>query len=611
MKKTLIFLVIFSLCSVSLWASDIIVSQSGEKTHFSLTGESFPQEGTSYMDFECHIKSIGAEDITTQKGNFTRVDIEGFHHSRKLGEPQLPVISQIIEVPIGTKVSAKILSKDEYTLDLPSLGYRNKVFPAQPSARKTGKKPEFAYKSDAYKKPYSKSDLISLKEIGVVRNYRIFLLKVAVTNYSSVENKMLLYNNVKVRVYLENANWKLIQEFKQRYASTHFDQICNKAFITSKSLAKLADAKRNTVKYLIVSDPMFRGELNRFIDHKKGLGYKVVVKFTDEIGSTTTSIQNAIKSEYQSPSDGIVPTFVLLVGDREQIPAFSGTEGSYITDLNYATTSGNDYLPDVMIGRFSAQNVSQLTPQIDKTVDYEAGNLLSYDFLRKPLLVAGWDSYWASKRGYPHIRYGLQNYFHSEAGYEKLSENTFLSSGSHQNESAIRAAVNAGVGVFNYTAHGTETSFHDPGFRISDIQNLNNNGMYPVIIGNCCLTNSFEVSNCFGEAWLRKANGGAVGFIGGSSYTYWDEDLWWGVGRCAITGKIDNGQAPSKAETGVGAYDTAFEKLRNFCNYGAMLAGNLAVQEADSHLTKYYFEVYHLMGDPGLPAYWATPNETP
>jgi hypothetical protein len=49
-------------------------------------------------------------------------------------------------------------------------------------------------------------------------------------------------------------------------------------------------------------------------------------------------------------------------------------------------------------------------------------------------------------------------------------------------------------------------------------------------IGNCCQSNTFYENECFGEAALRKANGGAIGYIGGSNNTLWDEDYWWGVG---------------------------------------------------------------------------------
>ena len=43
---------------------------------------------------------------------------------------------------------------------------------------------------------------------------------------------------------------------------------------------------------------------------------------------------------------------------------------------------------------------------------------------------------------------------------------------------------------------------------------------------------------CFGEGLLRANNKGAVGYIGGSNNTYWDEDFWWAVGNGSISRQI-------------------------------------------------------------------------
>ena len=43
---------------------------------------------------------------------------------------------------------------------------------------------------------------------------------------------------------------------------------------------------------------------------------------------------------------------------------------------------------------------------------------------------------------------------------------------------------------------------------------MTNSGKYPTMVGNCCLTNAFDTSSCFGEALLREDNKGALGHIG-------------------------------------------------------------------------------------------------
>ena len=91
-----------------------------------------------------------------------------------------------------------------------------------------------------------------------------------------------------------------------------------------------------------------------------------------------------------------------------------------------------------------------------------------------------------------------------------------------------------------------EPTWADPGFRISHINALGNYGKYPLVIGNCCLTSTYDSAECFGETWLRAADKGAIGYIGGSNSTYWDEDYWWGVGYHASS-QIDGTAWPIAA----------------------------------------------------------------
>jgi len=283
-----------------------------------------------------------------------------------------------------------------------------------------------------------------------------------------------------------------------------------------------------------------------------------------------------------------------------------GTTGSHITDLYYVAVTEGDLIPDILTGRFSAKTSADLLPQIAKTVQYEKFEFADASFVERVVMIAGWDSSHAVEWGWPQIKYGNENYFNAAHGI--TTTDTYLSAGSSQNEDAIFQKVDAGCTYVNYTAHGSSTSWADPGFTKTDIASLKNEGKYPLVVGNCCLTNKFEVDACFGEAWLRADKKGAIGYIGGSNSTYWDEDLWWGNGFYPIKHPNKEGLAPAKADTGPGAYDNLFEGPHN-TNAGMMLAGNLAVEASNSSRKKYYWEVYHLMGDPSMKIYLGQPKD--
>jgi hypothetical protein len=303
------------------------------------------------------------------------------------------------------------------------------------------------------------------------------------------------------------------------------------------------------------------------------------------------------------------------VGDKEQIDAFSNR--THITDLYYTTMDGtDDYLPEFFYGRFSATNDVQLQTQMDKTMAYYNNAQANKEFFKEYTLVAGADSSWAPKRGWPQINYAIAYYFNKSKGHKDpvKNGNYFLSAHPDFSFSAsdIVNRIDERSAFFNYTAHGSQTNFSSPSFTISNINSLKsdsdlglNPGRYVFIVGNCCLTGSFQVGTCFGEAWLRAAGKGAIGFAGGSNYTYWDEDLWFGVGADVDLGGIDlTGQNPPAFSTKDGMY---LEARKKSCNAAVVQAGNLAVTEAGSSRTRYYWEVYHLFGCPSLPAFWADP----
>ncbi|BBM87230.1 C25 family cysteine peptidase [Candidatus Uabimicrobium amorphum] len=600
MKKYLILLLVPFISA--LFADEIFLSRTTEETNTKIVSEDMSSEiGSTTIRF--HIKSVFTEEVETAKGKFTRLYVPGCFNTNQEGTPKLPVASRLVEVPYGCEVTAKIESSVEREFDLAAIGIHSPISPYQPSVCKQDEESEYKFNPVAYATKYSKTSPLRVKEVGIMHNYRIILLQMQLANYSPADNKIKFYNNIVVKLTYNKLDMNKVSAFKQKYSSRSFDVLTTRV-LTSKKMARFS-RDRAPLKYVIVSDPMFKNSLQRFISHKEKMGYTVVTAYTDKVGKTPEQIKSFIQKEYDNPSDGIIPSFLLLVGDNEQIPAWKATQGAFITDLYYSLLKGEDFIPDVLAGRFSAKTINDLEPQIDKTIVYENAQTLDNEYLNRILMVAGWDPHFTQKRGVPHLRYALKYYLTAKGGYKNVKDSTFLSTGSQQNVAAIKNAFDRGVGVFNYTAHGVEDGFVDPEMKNSDIKNLANFSMYPVVIANCCLTGAFDTDACFAEAMVRAKDKGAVAFVGASSFTFWDEDLWWGVGYTSITSNIEKGLPPLRSDTGTGAYDYSFQKLKEFTNSGMMLTGNMAVQEANSFLTKYYFEVYHLFGDPGISTFWA------
>ena len=125
--------------------------------------------------------------------------------------------------------------------------------------------------------------------------------------------------------------------------------------------------------YIIITPNQFVDTLEPFITWKQEQGYNVTLGITETIGSSTTAIKNYLQGLWDAAtSENPAPSYLLIVGDTPQVPAFTGsTDSGHVTDLNYVKLEGNDYLPEMYYGRFSANNISELTPQVNKTLMYE------------------------------------------------------------------------------------------------------------------------------------------------------------------------------------------------------------------------------------------------
>ena len=164
---------------------------------------------------------------------------------------------------------------------------------------------------------------------------------------------------------------------------------------------------------MIVSDRSFEQVLQPFVDWKTKKGFNVIEAYTDDpnVGNTTTSIKNYLQNLYNNPGSNNPPSYILLVGDVNEIPSFSGTQGNHVSDLYYAEYDGNgDFYADVYYGRFSSSNPQEIQHMVTKTIDYEMYNFQDPSFLADAVMISGVDAAMAPTYGNGQINYANQYY---------------------------------------------------------------------------------------------------------------------------------------------------------------------------------------------------------
>ena len=550
--------------------------------------------------------SIQATEINTEKGVFSTLTMDDTYPSGNVGEPMLPAVNKLIAVPFGAKIeSLEVKSYTTTTYKLADFGI-NKVTPMQPMIRKDQNPEEvpFVYSAKAYNAKGFVERPIALAEIqGTMRGIQIGALTINPVQYDAATNSIRVYNNIEVEVrYSQYDKTASYNEFARTF-SPYFANIYRQMFNWRDDVYdEHPDLWQNPVHMLVITDRMFEGCIQEWLAWKTMKGFYVNVNYTDEIGTTASAIRAFIQDEYSKDA----PTFLMIMGDKNQVPASAtGSETSCVTDLQYSSVDGDQY-PDMYHSRFPAETEAQMISMLEKALEYEQYTMPDPSYLNNVLLIAGEDSGWGVTVGRPTIWYATNYYYNEEHGYANVYEY------SHGQYSGCYSHLNTGVGFANYTAHGSNTSWAGPQFTVSDVNNLTNQDKYFLAMGNCCEAADWGISGtCFGEAMVRADNKAAYAYIGSCPSTYWLNDYYFGVGA---TNRAD-GTMPSYEETTMGFYDAMWTDDAYNTVTSMMFIGNLAGNAAQAlgytlHCsTLYNWQAYHTLGDGSILPFRIQPTE--
>ncbi len=543
-------------------------------------------------------KDLELETITFNGQTYYTLNMgEELLSSNKVGQADLPTYNCLIEIPFCSDVVIEqtIISKETISL---KNGW--KIYPKQPSQSKQNEDIPFAFDKDYYSRnSLGETEIAQIEILGVMNGVRLARLSICPIRYNPSTSEIEHIKQVDLTLSFVNPDWEKTNKTKNKLSKS-FNQFLDKKVINfnkSTSASSFNSPLNRPFKMIILSSPIFREELQTFIQWKKQQGFEIVELYTDEVGTTETAIKNYLHNLWENSQDGFAD-YLLICGDTGQVPACAGVHMYYSndsqpTDLYYAEYTG-DILPDVFYGRFSATSAAQMRSIIEKTIKYEKYDFEDNQYLNKVLLVGGKETSGSAPTCVNgHLNY-VKQYF---AG---MDTSVYYNPSSANYVSEIKQKMNEGRGWINYSAHCDETGWSNPSFDKTDVGQMTNTEKYSFFLNNCCLSNRYSVSECFGEKLLRADNKGAIGVIGGTNYTYWSEDFYWAVGAKSIN------LNPSYNSNKLGCYDRFFhthgeEFGQHYVSAGEIVAaGNLAVTASGSDLTEYYWEIYTLLGDPSL-----------
>lgn len=551
--------------------------------------------------------SIEARTVSTERGVFSEIAMSNTFNYGNPGEPSLPAVHQLIAVPFGAKdVSVEVKNYTTNVYNLSDYGIET-IAPQQLSVRKDQTEVPFHYNAEAYaKRGFAERPLAEIELQGTMRGIQVGSLVINPVQYDAAGNTLKVFNDIEVEVsYGEYDKAAAYDEFA-RTASVYFAPLYRQMFNWRDDVyAQHPDLWQAPVKMLVVTDRMFENAIQQWVDWKIKKGFYMDVNYTDQIGTSASAIKSFIQTKYTQTA----PTFVIIIGDKNQVPASAtGSATHCVTDLYYQTVD-NDYYPEMLHSRMPVETVEQLNNLLEKSLQYEQYTMPDPSYLNNVLLIAGWDEAWNPKAGVPTIQYAVHNYYNEEHGFENVYDYYTLNgyTGCYDN-------LNTGVGFVNYTAHGANDHWEYPLFEVNDVNNLTNTNKYFLAMGNCCLAADWGISEtCFGEAMVRAPKKGAFAYIGSCPSTYWYEDYYFGVGATNVFYRM-----PSRNETTTGVYDGVWMDDSYNTVQSMVFLGNLSVTYAhvNSGYTVssdssplYYWQCYHTLGDGSIMPYHVQPAE--
>ncbi|MCD6594633.1 T9SS type A sorting domain-containing protein [bacterium] len=272
---------------------------------------------------------------------------------------------------------------------------------------------------------------------------------------------------------------------------------------------------------LIICYTSFMGEIEPWTNWKLYQGMPTKVVTTDVTGTSTSSVKAYIQNAYDTWA--LPPTYVLLVGDAENIETYQSYSEGY-GDHRYSYLDGGDEVADVFVGRMSGNSTANLSVIVQKHLNYEKQPDTTDDWYARAVGIVNEDgeshsispSYCANLQPGDSsylvaVTYGMDSCcvpagFTSVQLFRRCNGDDFYD---------VQPYVEAGLGFVQYRGQAWPDYYYN---FSGGLDTLDNDGKCPINISITCGTGGFMFSGRMCERATRATTPthpkGATCFIG-------------------------------------------------------------------------------------------------
>ena len=531
---------------------------------------------------ECNITVLASDDYQT----LIEINISGFYRNDTIilgqkydnievpstgwrltpGLPLLPAIYKLIAIPSSKDVKLTIIEKEDtllsnyYLIPSPSIN---------PDNSDTFIIDEDIYNFDSF----FPDSLTAYYGPALWRDCRVIQLKVYPVQFNPVKREIRIVTKLKLKVEYIGVN-RVNDPVHPLRLTKAFVKLYKKYILNYEEYIKERTEWEGS--YLIIVHDNFYEACLPFFRWKSRLGHNVVIKSLSEIGYDSVAIYDYIKHAYD---DWSVPLeYVLLIGDDNFLPtyrcdvsSYSQTFGIIPSDLIYSCVSGNDYLPDIIVGRFSIGSSDECENMRSKIMNYESGTI-GGDWYKRETGICIEEEVSQYAIGFIRRKLLAHGFLQADSLYKPHND-------------VISNIINSGRNFVVYHGHGS-SQWWSPwaNYTVEDVQDLNND--VPLIVNAIsCLT------NCF----ILKGGGGGQIFCMDEAFTCCNK------GAVSYWGATNRLWMRYSDMLNIGFFETMFET--NIYNLGYSCDGAkffvLNIFGAND-TTKAAFYLMNLLGDPSM-----------
>ncbi len=578
MKKVLFSLVFVALSAMTFAQQWTGISKSSPTSpQVTLISSS---EKQVVVDFS--LGGFNLTEVSTPNGPQQIVSVPKMASMLEAGAPDLPQFP--VPAIIGDRAEMEVsVLKSEFT------DYQNvEIAPSKGNFSRAIDPETVAY---TYGAMYSQNAFYPaaqayLEMPYIIRDFRGQNIMVRPFAYNPVTKTLRVYHSLTLAMRKVSDNGVNQKVARKAYGkmSAEMDAAYNHRFINYQESVSKYTFLQDHGEMLVICPDQYMDAMQPYVEWKNQSGRPTTIVSVSEAGGNN---DNALKSYIQNYYDDANHNlgYILFVGDYSDITPHSMNGGR--SDNWFGQLEGNDYYLEVLVGRFSVQNVNDVNTHVNKVLYYERDMPEGLTWLNKGIGVSaneGAGNGHFGEADYVHINYVRDTLLHYT--YEAVTQQ-YSGVGSGTSAAAISNDINAGASIINYCNHGSQTSWAVANYSNSHVNALVNDDKWPYIWSVACNNGQFD-GTCFGEAWLRATNnstGTPTGAIGGMFS--WISQPW---------------QPPMYGQDEMVDILTEWRSTDKFCHTfgGASLNGNMYVLDAapsdngDTHNT------WILFGDPSL-----------